>query len=162
MADEPEKDAPMFEEPTKRIADSVLLLAFARLSMALSLPVLGLVTYFAGGWLEGKFEVQDQKILAQNVASENTAKLTTARVETVERTAQVAIDRSRDVNDRLISVETKLTQESIAAERFQSEVRQRLDRLQESFVNMSNAISALTATLQASQEDRRSRDPPRN
>lgn len=143
---------------SEKIAENVLLLAVARLSMALSLPALGFVAYLLNLNLEQKFQAQENKIVAQKESSDRQANLTTARVETVERVAQSAIDQAGKVNERLISVETKQTQESAASERFQAATLTRLDRLQDSIVGQSNAISALTATLQADQD--RNRPPP--
>lgn len=154
----------MFDAPTKTIADSVILLAVARISMALSLPALSAVVWLSGQWLDQKFAAQDAKIVAQDKAADNQAKITTSRIETVERsaaarietaekTAAVAVTQSAQVNERLIAVETKQTEEAASAERFQNATLQRLDRMQDSIVNMSNAIAALTATLQANQQN---------
>lgn len=156
----------MFDKQTRTIASNLTLLVVSRVSMALSLPVLGLIAWLAGEWLDNKFEVQDSKIAAQTTASINQDRITTARIETVERTAasklesaekatQTALQQASQINDRLIAVETKQTQDSAASERFQNATLQRLDRMQDSIVAMSNAISALTATLQAERENDR-------
>lgn len=150
----------MFDQQTRSIADNVLLLAIARISMALTLPGLGVVAWLAGQWLEQKFDAQDAKIAAQATASQHQSSIITARIETDERStaakiettekaAGIAVDQAASVNERLIAVETKQTEDRAAAERFQSATLQRLDRLQDSVVSMSNAIAALTATLQA-------------
>lgn len=164
-------ESQMFDAQTKSIANSVILLAVARISMALSLPALGFVAWLASAWLDQKFEAQDAKITAQEKASQNQSSITTTRIETVERsaaarietaekTASIAVTQSASVNERLIAVETKQTQDAALAERFQNATLQRLDRMQDSIVNMSNAIAALTATLQAAAEDRRRPPPP--
>lgn len=150
---------PMLENHTQKIADSVILQAVARISMALSLPALGLVAGLFNANLEQKFEAQDKSIIAQQEASEQQSMATTARVVTVERVAQSAVEQASKVNERLISVETKQTQESAAAERFQTATLSRLDRLQDSVVSLSNAIAALTATMQATQQQSRSKSP---
>lgn len=155
----------MFDSQARNIAENVTLLAVARLSMALSMPMLGLIAWLGSSWLEQKFEAQDTKITAQSTAASNQTTITTARIETVERsaaarvetvekTAGIAVEQAAKVNDRLIAVETKQTQDSAASERFQSATLQRLDRMQDSIVVMSNGISALTATLQ-SERDRK-------
>jgi len=162
----------MFDTQTKNIANSVILLAVARISMALSLPALGFVAWLASAWLDQKFEAQDAKITAQEKAAQNQTSIITTRIETVERsaaarietaekTASIAVAQSAAVNERLISVETKQTQESAASDRFQSATLQRLDRVQDSLVGLSNAVSALTATMQTMIENRRvGREPP--
>lgn len=153
----------MFDTQTKNIAESTILLAIARISMAATLPVFGVITYLGGQWLDQKFEMQDNKITAQAVASTNQDRITTARIETVERTATsrtesvertatIAVDAAAKVNERLIAVETKQTQDSAASERFQAATLQRLDRMQDSIIAMSNAVAALTATLQAERD----------
>lgn len=154
----------MFDKQTKTIAENVTLLAIARISMALSLPTLGLIAWLGGQWLDQKFAMQDAKITAQGVAATSQNTLTTTRIETVERTAaakaetaertiQSAIGQAAQINDRLTVVETKQAQDSVSSERFQNATLQRLDRMQDSIVAMSNAIAALTATLQAQQEE---------
>lgn len=143
----------------EKIAENVLLLAVARISMALSLPALGFVAYLFNASLEQKFDAQDDKIVAQKESSERQANITTARVETVERVAQSAVDQAAKVNERLISVETKQTQDAASSDKFQAATLNRLDRVQDSIVGLSNAVAALTATLQAVAEDR-NRSPP--
>ena len=151
-------DEPVLEAQANKIADNVMLLVISRLSMALSLPMLGLVAALGGQWLNQKFEAQDTKITAQAQAANNQNTLTTsrietlersssARIETVEKTASLAVDATSKVNDRLIAVETKQTQDTVSSERFQAATLQRLDRMQDSIIAMSNAMAALTATL---------------
>ncbi|RWM47709.1 MAG: hypothetical protein EOR76_14455 [Mesorhizobium sp.] len=153
-----DEDADM-PNASQKIAENVLLLAVSRISMVLALPMIGFITWVTGQWLESKFDAQDQRIVAQSTASENQSRITTARVETAEKTAQSAITQAGEINGRLISVETKQTQESAAADRFQSATLTRLDRVQDSIVGLSNAVAALTATLQAVAEER-NRSPP--
>lgn len=154
----------MFDKQTKTIAENVTLLAVSRVSMALSLPALGLIAWLGGQWLDQKFAMQDAKITAQGVAATSQNTLTTTRIETVERTAaakaetaeraiQTGAIQAAEINNRLVAVETKQAQDSASSERFQNATLQRLDRMQDSIVAMSNAIAALTATLQAQQED---------
>lgn len=153
-------DDPMFDQQTKTIADNVLLLAIARISMAASLPALGLIVWLGGAWLDGKFEAQDAKIAMQRDAAQNQSDITTSRIEAVERTAvakietaekqaSVAVAQAAQVNERLIAVETKQTEDRASSDRFQNAAIQRLDRMQDSIVALSNAVAALTATLQA-------------
>lgn len=115
----------------QKIADNVLLLAIARVSMAFSLPLIGFVAWLGGQYLESKFDVIND------------------RVTSVEKTAASASDQATKVNDRLITVETKQTQADTSSEKFQSATLNRLDRLQDSIVGLSNAVAALTATVQA-------------
>ncbi len=139
---------------SQEIADNVLLLAIARISMALALPLIGTLAFFGSQWLDSRFE-------AQNTALENQAKISTARIETVERTAQSAIDQSDKVNNRLSIVETKQSESAASNEKFQNGTLARLDRVQDSLVGLSNAVSALTATLQTIIENNRNRAPPK-
>ena len=158
----------MLDAQTKSIANSVILLAVARISMAASLPVLSVVIWLSSAWLEQKFEAQDAKITAQATATQNQSMITTTRIETVERsaaariesaekTASVAVAQSAAVNDRLISVETKQAQESASNERFQNNTLTRLDRISDSIVGLSNAVSALTAVTQSTIENNRAK-----
>jgi hypothetical protein len=122
---------------TEKIADNVLLLAIARISMALALPTIGLIAFLGSQWLDGRID---------------------AVTKTADQ-ANVVADRANDVagkvNDRLIAVETKQVQDMAANERFQNGTLNRLDRVQDSLVGLSNAVSALTATLQSVVESRR-------
>lgn len=155
-----ETEEQMFDKQTHSIANNILLLVIARVSMALSLPAIGFMGWLYMQWLEQKFADQDTKIIAQTTNSNHQTSIITTRIETVERTAaarletaekaaQTAISQSAQVNDRLIAVETKQAQDSVSAERFQNATLQRLDRMQDSLVSVSNAIAALTAVLQA-------------
>ncbi|MFU0502981.1 hypothetical protein [Pseudaminobacter sp. NGMCC 1.201702] len=120
----------------------MLLLAIARVSMVLALPTIGLIAWLGSAWLDEQF------------ASVN------RRVDGVEQTASSASTQAVKVNDRLIAVETKQVQESASSDRFQAATLNRLDRLQDSIVGLSNAVSALTATVQALAEER-TRSPPK-
>lgn len=140
---------------SEKIADNQILTAVARVSMALSLPVLGVLAYLFNAQLESKFSAQDVKITAVKDASDNQSKISTARIETVERSAQTAIDQAGAVNNRLSVVETKQNETAVSNERFQAATLQRLDRMSDALVSQSNAISALTATIQSAYEERR-------
>lgn len=158
----------MLDNQTRKIAESVTLVAVARLSMALTLPTLGLIAWFASAWLDGKFEIQDGKIAQQAAQTSTQTGLITTRVETLERTHSARMEtlersittaqaQSSQTNDRLIAVETKQTQDSAARAQFESATLTRLDRMQDSLVVLSNSIASLTATLQAEQQNRRTR-----
>lgn len=126
---------------SQKIAENVLLLAVARVSMALSLPLIGFVAWLGGQYLEGKFDVIND------------------RVTTVEQRASSASNQVTQVNERLIAVETKQTQDAASSEKFQGATLTRLDRVQDSIVGLSNAVAALTATLQAVAEERNRSSP---
>lgn len=126
----------------EKIADNVLLLAAARLSMVLAMPTLGLIAFFGTQWLDGRIDAVTKTADQANVVA--------------GRANEVA-DR---VNDRLIAVETKQVQDMAANERFQNGTLTRLDRVQDSIVGLSNAVAALTATLQAVAEERNQNRTP--
>lgn len=141
----------------EQAANNALLLVVARVSMALALPVLGAISTIGGMYLDQKFSIQDSKIEQNRVASENDTKVTISRIERIESTATLAIENAARVGERLISVETKQNQESVASAQFQNATLARLDRMQESIIMLSNSIASLTATLQA-QESYRQKD----
>ncbi|MCO4316357.1 hypothetical protein M8997_004110 [Phyllobacterium sp. 21LDTY02-6] len=145
----------MTGERTQKIADNVLLRAVARVSMAMAMPILGLVVYLGSGWLDGKFD-------KAATDSQNAIAFQVSRIDRIEKTATTAIDQSVKVNDRLTVVETKQATADATAAKFQNDTLTRLDRLQDSMVSMSNAIAALTATMQAREdyERRKSNAPP--
>ncbi|TPI13885.1 hypothetical protein [Mesorhizobium sp. B4-1-1] len=125
----------------QKIADSVLLLAIARVSMALSLPVIGLISWLGSGYLEAKFD-------AVNV-----------RVTGVEQKADATAEQTTKINDRLIAVETSQTAAQDARGKFESATLARLDRLQDSIIELSKAVAALTATVQADRKERGPQPP---
>jgi len=142
----------MTGERTQKIADSVILRAVARVSMALAFPVIGLIVALGSAWLDDQFE-------KQAVASQNAIQFQVSRIDRIEKTATTAIEQSAKVNDRLTVVETKQVTADATAAKFQNDTLTRLDRLQDSMVSMSNAIAALTATMQAREDYERRRSP---
>lgn len=145
----------MTGERIQKIADSVILRAVARVSMAMALPLSSLVVYFGLNWLDGRFEKQE-------TASQNAIAFQVSRIDRIEKTATTAIDQSAKVNDRLTIVETKQATADATAAKFQNDALTRLDRMQDSIIGLSNAVAALTATMQAREdyERRRSNPPP--
>jgi hypothetical protein len=145
----------MTGERTQKIADNVMLRAVARVSMALAMPTIMLIVFLGSNWLDGKFD-------KQATASQNAIDVQITRIDRIEKTATTAIDQSTKVNDRLTVVETKQVTADATAAKFQNDTLTRLDRLQDSMVSMSNAIAALTATMQAREdyERRRPATPP--
>lgn len=133
---------PEMQEPAKKIADSVILVALARLSMVLALPTIGLLFWLYHGWQEDKLET-----IRQQIAN-------------VQRAAQATEAKTANVSTRLVAVETRQTQEAQAGERFQNETLSRLDRMQDALIQLSNSVSALTATVKtlAERDGRRSDD----
>jgi hypothetical protein len=127
---------------SEKIAANVLLLAVARVSMALALPTICAMFWLYSSW-------QDDK-------------LTTIRnqVATVQESARDASEKASKLSDRLISVETKQVQDAAASDKFQTATLTRLDRVQDSLVGLSNAVSALTATIQAIEHDKLNDRPP--
>lgn len=123
----------------QNIAENVLLLAVARVSMALALPTIGLLF-----WLYSSWQADQLQTIRENVAS-------------VQHSANGAADQASRLSERLTAVETKQVQDAASSEKFQSATLQRLDRVQDSLVGLSNAVSALTATLQTVIETNRNR-----
>ena len=149
------EDNTMTGERIQKIADSVILRAVARVSMAMALPLASLVVYFGLNWLDSRFEKQD-------TASQNAIAFQVSRIDRIEKTATTAIDQSTKVNDRLTIVETKQATADATAAKFQNDALTRLDRMQDSMVGILNAVAALTATMQAREdyERRKSTSPP--
>jgi hypothetical protein len=145
----------MTGERIQKIADSVILRAVARVSMAVALPLVSLLVYFGLDWLDSRFEKQE-------MASQNAIAFQVSRIDRIEKTATTAIDQSAKVNERLMVVETKQATADATAAKFQNDALTRLDRMQDSIIGLSNAVAALTATMQAREdyERRRSNAPP--
>jgi hypothetical protein len=129
-------------EPAKKVAESVILLVAARVSMVLALPTIGVLFSLYSGWQEEKLgHIRDQ-------------------IEAVQVTAKAAEERTVNVSNRLVAVETRQTKEAADGERFQRETLARLDRMQDALIQLSNSVSALTATVKslAERDERRNRD----
>jgi hypothetical protein len=127
---------------SKKIAENVTLLITARISMVLALPTIGLLFWLYSGW-------QDERLATLRV-----------QITTAQAAATDASQKASTVSDRLIKVETKQVQDAAASEKFQTATLTRLDRVQDSLVGLSNAVSALTATIQAIEHDKLSTKPP--
>lgn len=145
----------------EKVGQSAILLAVARVSMALSLPLLGLIYTLGGNYLESRFTAVEEKIATnQEAMSEKVNDLRNSAAARNTNTDRV-MDRLTEVvdklSDKMIQIETKQTQETDNFNRFQTAVLLRLDRFQDSQVAMSNAIAAMTAILQ-SQKDAARRD----
>lgn len=124
-------------QSAQRLVDSVIVTALARVSMLLALPTLGLIFWLYSGWQDERLE-----------------KLQT-QIDQTQQSAKEASVLALKLSDRLVAVETKQVQDAASSERFQAATLNRLDRVQDSIVGLSNTVSALTATLQAIVEDRR-------
>ena len=124
-------------QSAQRLVDSVIVTALARLSMLLALPTLGLIFWLYSGWQDERLE-----------------KLQT-QIDQTQQSAKEASVLALKLSDRLVAVETKQVQDAASSERFQAATLNRLERVQDSIVGLSNTVSALTATLQAIVEDRR-------
>lgn len=144
----------MFEDKTKKLADNVMIRAIARVSMVAAMPALGLIVFLGQSWINERFNriEKDSEVQVQFQAG---------RLDRIEKTASQAIDNTGKVNDRLTVLETKQATSDVAATKFQSDTLNRLDQLQTSMVSMSNAIAALTATMQAQQDFRQQSSPVR-
>ncbi|MGB3536778.1 MAG: hypothetical protein WBA42_01325 [Mesorhizobium sp.] len=127
---------------SQKIAENVVLLAWARVSMALALPTIGLI--FAMGWAYVDRQFED----------------TTKSLNAAQQMATTASEKASKVNDRLIAVETKQVQDAASSDKFQTATLTRLDRVQDSIVGLSNTVTALTATLQAMVTDQTRKPPP--
>jgi hypothetical protein len=127
---------------SRKIAENVILTVISRISMALAIPVICALFWLYNGW-------QNDNL--------NTIR---AQVATVQESAKEASEKASKLSDRLISVETKQVQDAAASDKFQTATLTRLDRVQDSLVGLSNAVSALTATIQAIEDDKLSEKPP--
>lgn len=122
---------------SQKIAENVLLLAVARVSMALALPTIGLIFWLYSGWQDKQLDTLQSQITETQTAMRDTSKL------------------AASLSERLVAVETKQVRDAASSKEFQTATLSRLDRVQDSIVGLSNAVAALTATLQAVVDDRR-------
>ncbi len=94
-----------------------------------------------------KTDLTSQIMAAQAVAS------------SAQTSASDASTATSALSTRLTAVETKQSEAATSNERFQTATLNRLDRVQDSIVGLSNTVAALTATLQTIVDDKRSRPP---
>lgn len=121
-----------------RMVNNIIIMAIARASMVLALPTIAALFWLYTGWQDEKFD----KIKAQ--------------VSVAETAATGASRKATDVSLRLAVVETKQENAADAGEKFQTEMLNRMDRMQNAIIELSNSVSALTATVQALAENQRS------
>lgn len=126
----------------QKVVDSVIMTALARVSMVLALPTIGLIFWLYTGWQDNKYDTLQFQINQAKQSAEN------------------ASNTANNLKDRMTAVETKQVQEAASSERFQTLTLNRLDRMQESIVGLSNAVSALTATLQGVVDIQRKDEQP--
>lgn len=143
-----DEDGPMTVEP-KRIAENTALLLISRISMALCIPLFSLLGYIYWQYLDAKFDVINNRV----TVIENKA-------DSASDAASRASDLAGKANDRLTAVETRQTSDASSSDKFQASTLARLDRIQESLVELSNTVSALTATLQTMVKDRDANHSP--
>lgn len=164
------------ETAAEKVASNQVLLAVARVSMALAIPAISVITILGSMYIDQKFASADSKMnLNQSAITEKVTtleKTLTTKVESVERSAELrnqayeasamrTADLISKLSDKLIAVETRQSEDAAQSERFSAAVLLRLDRLQDSQVIASNSIATLTATVQALIEQNRIRNGDR-
>lgn len=128
-------------EPARRITDSVIMTAIARLSMVLAIPTICLLAWLYQGWQDDKLDAVRKQVTSAEIAAKD------------------ASQKADKVSDRLIVVETKQARDAESSSRFQAEMLQRQDRMQDAIVDLSNSVSALTATVKALADNQRGGRP---
>ena len=126
----------------QKIAENTILTAVARVSMTLALPTICLIFWLGWIYIDAQFEDTNGKLVD------------------AQRMATTASEKAGKVNERLIAVETKQVKDAASSEKFQTATLTRLDRVQDSLVGLSNAVAALTATIQAIESEKRNGKPP--
>lgn len=124
-------------EPARKIVDSTIMTAIARLSMVFAVPLICALAYLYQGWQNDKLDtIRDQVAGAADAAN-------------------FASTKASDVSDRLIAVETKQAKDAASSSQFQAEMFSRQDRMQDAIIGLSKSVSALTATVQALADNQR-------
>lgn len=124
---------------SEQIAENTVVKAIARMSMTVSLPIIGLIAWLAGEWLDGRF--QAQAAVAQSLS---------VRVDRLE-------DTSGGQAQRLATLERVIQDGRADRLAFQREMREDFNHVRTAVVQQSNTIAALTATLQTLMERERKR-----
>ncbi|WP_144223483.1 hypothetical protein [Mesorhizobium amorphae] len=137
---------------SEQIVNSVIITAIARLAMVAALPVIYLVFQLyssqqASALDKMKTDLTSQIMAAQAVAS------------SAQTSASDASTATSALSTRLTAVETKQSEAATSNERFQTATLSRLDRMSDSLVGLSNAVAALTASVQLVVDEKRSRPP---
>ncbi|QPC93824.1 hypothetical protein [Mesorhizobium sp. INR15] len=122
-------------ENLEKIADSVTLRLFARVSMIGATPVLGMLGWFAMNWLDTQFTAQ--------------AHATAIVAEQVQQvSAQIPA-----LKDRVLTLETNSARGRAERERFQDDALQQLRLMQSDIPSLIAGQAALVATM----DERRAR-----
>lgn len=137
---------------SEKIVNSVIITAIARVAMVLALPAIyaffQLYSSQQAATLERmKTDLTSQIMAAQAVASSAQSSASDASTATV------------GLSTRLTAVETKQSEAATSNEKFQAATLSRLDRMSDSLVGLSNAVAALTASVQLVVDEKRSSPP---
>lgn len=138
---------------SEKIVNSVIITMVARLSMVLALPAIYAAFQLYSSLQSSNFERLKEDLTSQIMAAQSVA-------SSAQSSASDASTATMALSIRLTAVETKQSEAASTNEKFQTATLNRLDRVQDSIVGLSNTVAALTATLQAVAEER-NRSPPR-
>lgn len=118
---------------SENIVNSTLLLAVSRLSMALALPTLGVIAWLGVAWLDQRFDAQTRTIAE-----------TAQSVQSLQQSVPA-------ISERVGKLETSNEERAD----YRRQTLERLDRMEASLVTLSNAVAALTATMDAQRRSSR-------
>lgn len=135
-----------------KIVNSVIITAIARGAMVIALPVIYVIVQLYSSQQATALETMKKDLTNQIMAAQAVA-------SSAQSSASDASTATVALSTRLTAVETNQAAAATSNEKFQTATLNRLDRVQDSIVGLSNTVAALTATLQAVVDDKRSRPP---
>lgn len=126
------------------LAENAVLLIFARISMALVLPAISLITWLGWQYIQNQFDQQESKLGVQQ-----------QQIQEIQDGLRDQSSKSHDISTRVTLVENNLSSEARSNSQFRETMILKMDRFDEAIRDMSSALAGLTATLNA---DRRNEE----
>ncbi len=138
---------------SEKIVNSVIITAIARVAMVIALPVIYAIVQLYSSQQTAALQTMKTDLTSQIMAAQAVA-------SSAQSSASDASTATVALSTRLTAVETKPTEAATSNKEFQSATLNRLDRMSDSLVGLSNAVAALTASVQLVVDERRNRSPP--
>lgn len=141
---------------SEKIVENQMLLAVSRVSMALVIPLGGLLWGLTSTVLAQRAESQDSKLDAMKTVMELRLTQSIANSVIVADTSTRLNDTVSKINDRLTVVETRQSVNVANADAYKRMMADRLDRFESVLTDLTKVVTQLTATIQTERDMRRS------
>lgn len=134
-------------DKAERLAESIWTRFFARASMVLFIPALGLGATLGTSWLDGRVE----KIVAAEVAT--LFALNENRGKEVKELSESSNEKIQELTERVLTLETSAKRGREEREKFQDSAIGKLEAIGSALNAMTATIAALSAKMEAQQRE---------